>query len=96
MKELMEKLEQLKNEISNEDVVRKYLEAKKEIFNDKELISKIEEYNRSFSTKLKQEIMNSPSFLSYKEKETDVNVLILAINQKFKELNYTFDCRKED
>lgn len=94
MKELIEKLEQLKNEISNEDVVKHYLEAKKAIFNDAELISKIEEYHRCFSEKLKQEIMNSSSFLVYKEKEVDVNILILAINEKFKELECTFDCRK--
>lgn len=94
MEELIEKLEQLKEEISRDLVVIDYLEEKKKVLNDKELTSKIERYQQTRSDTLKKEIESSPSFLVYKEKETNVNLLILGINQKFKQLNPNFDCRR--
>lgn len=95
MEELIEKLEQLKEEISKEEVIVSYLEEKKKIFSDKEFISKVDKYKQYPSEQLKEEIEKSSSFLAYKEKETDVNLLIFAINHKFKELSQGFDCSKE-
>lgn len=95
MEELIEKLEQLEREISKEDVVVQYLKEKENIFNDISLISKIESYKQYPSEKVKEEIESSPSFLAYKEQETNVNLLILGINQKFKILRGEFDCKKE-
>jgi len=94
MEELIEKLEQLKEEISRDLVVVDYLKEKKKILNNKELISKIERYQQTKLDILKKEIESSPSFLAYKEKETNVNLLILGINQKFKQLNPSFNCRR--
>ena len=94
MEELIEKLEQLKEEISRDLVVVDYLKEKKKILNNKELISKIERYQQTKLDILKKEIESSPSFLEYKEKETNVNLLILGINQKFKQLNPSFNCRR--
>lgn len=94
MEELIEKMEQLKEEISKDPVVVDYLKEKKKIFNNKELISKIERYQQTKLDILKKEIESSPSFLAYKEKETNVNLLILGINQKFKQLNPSFNCRR--
>lgn len=87
-------MEQLKEEISKDPVVVDYLKEKKKIFNNKELISKIERYQQTKLDILKKEIESSPSFLAYKEKETNVNLLILGINQKFKQLNPSFNCRR--
>ena len=95
MEELIEKMEQLKEEISKDLVVVDYLKEKKKILNNKELISKIERYQQTKLDILKKEIESSPSFLAYKEKETNVNLLILGINQKFKILRGEFDCKKE-
>ena len=94
MEELIEKLEQLKEEISRDLVVVDNLKEKKKILNNKELISKIERYQQTKLDILKKEIESSPSFLAYKEKETNVNLLILGINQKFKQLNPSFNCRR--
>ena len=94
MEELIEKLEQLKEEISKDPFVVDYLKEKKKILNNKELISKIERYQQTKLDILKKEIESSPSFLAYKEKETNVNLLILGINQKFKQLNPSFNCRR--
>lgn len=87
-------MEQLKEEISKDPVVVDYLKEKKKILNNKELISKIERYQQTKLDILKKEIESSPSFLAYKEKETNVNLLILGINQKFKQLNPSFNCRR--
>lgn len=95
MEELIEKMEQLKEEISKDLVVVDYLKEKKKILNNKELISKIERYQQTKLDILKKEIESSPSFLAYKEQETNVNLLILGINQKFKILRGEFDCKKE-
>lgn len=95
MRELIEKLEQLKEEISKEEVIIQYVKEKKKIFSNNEIVSKIEQYKTYPSEKLKKEIENSPSFLVYKKKELDVNIFIFGINQKFKELNHKVDCRKE-
>ena len=46
MEELIEKMEQLKEEISKDPVVVDYLKEKKKILNNKELISKIERYQQ--------------------------------------------------
>ena len=56
MEELIEKLEQLKEEISRDLVVVDYLKEKKKILNNKELISKIERYQQTKLDILKKEI----------------------------------------
>lgn len=95
MEELIEKVEQLKKEISKTEEVILYLEEKKKIFSDEELILKIDKYRQCPSRRLKEEIEKSSSFLAYKEKETDVNLLIFMINQKFRELNQECSCKRE-
>lgn len=95
MNELIEKLEQLKNVIYQEDVIVSFLEEKRKVLSDLSLISKIEKYRETPSKVLKKEIEESPSFLAYKEKETEVNLFILGINQQFKKIHSEFDCRKD-
>lgn len=95
MNELIEKLEQLKKVIRQEDVIVSFLEQKKKTLSDSSLVSKIEKYQCEASDYLKKEIEQSPSFLAYKEKETEVNLFILEINQCFKAIRQEFGCRKE-
>lgn len=94
MNELIEKLEQLKDVIRQENVIVSFLEEKDKILSDSSLVSKIEQYREAPSESLKKEIEESPSFLMYKEKETEVNLFIFAINQRFKMISKV-DCRKE-
>lgn len=94
MRELIDKLEQLKKEIKKEQVIEDFLEEKEKVFQDKELILKIKEYKTHPSLVLKKEIESSPSFLAYKEKETRANLLIFSLNQKFKKLSLK-ECWKE-
>lgn len=94
MEELIEKLENLKKSIYDTKKVREYLQAKEVVFSDKLLIDKLKEYHESFDIKLKEEIMESPSFLAYKEKETAVNLLILEINQEFRKIKGNYRCKE--
>lgn len=94
MEELIEKLENLKKSIYDTKKVREYLQAKEVVFSDKLLIDKLKEYHESFDIKLKEEIMESPSFFAYKEKETEVNLLIFEINQEFKKIKSSYSCKE--
>ena len=92
MEELIEKLEQLKLAISKEKVVLDFLEAKNDALNDTLLMDDIKAYKRYPKESLKKEIIVSPSFLRYKEKENEVLFLILKINESFKVVNSSFGC----
>ena len=93
MEELIEKLEQLKKEISSLDIVEELHKRKDEVMNDSSLVEKIEEYKKHPEESLKKEIISSPSFLAYKEMETEIDLLILQINQEFKKIRKNYDCR---
>lgn len=93
MEELIEKLEQLKKEISSSDIVEELQKRKEEVMNDSSLVAKIEEYKKYPRESLKKEITSSPSFLAYKEMETEIDLLILQINQEFKKIRKSYDCR---
>ncbi len=94
MEELIEKLENLKKSVYDTQEVQEYLQAKKALFSDKLLIDKLEMYHENFDIKLKEEIIKSPSFLAYKEKETAVNLLILEINQEFRKIKGNYHCKE--
>lgn len=96
MKELDEKLDQLKKEISKTEIVLELQEKKEQILKDKELVEKIEKYHKVPSDELKDEIVASSSFLAYKESETKLNLMILDINQKLKQIKGENNCRKEE
>ena len=92
MNELIEKVDNLKQSISELDKIKEIKELNKEIIKDKELLKQIEEYNRTQDEKIKQEIVNNSLFKKYKALETDINVLILEINSKLKQINDKGKC----
>ena len=92
MNELIEKVENLKQSISELDKIKEIKELNKEIIKDKELLKLIEEYNRTQDEKLKKEIINNELFKKYKVLETDINVIILEINSKLKQINDKGKC----
>ena len=92
MNELIEKVDNLKQSISELDKIKEIKELNKEIIKDKELLKLIEEYNRTQDEKLKQEIINNELFKKYKVLETDINVIILEINSKLKQINDKGKC----
>lgn len=92
MNELIEKVENLKQSISELDKIKEIKELNKEIIKDKELLKLVEEYNLTQDEKLKKEIINNELFKKYKVLETDINVIILEINSKLKQINNKDKC----
>ena len=94
MNELIDKVEQLKRSIDDTKEVKELLRLNKKIMQDKDLLNKIKEYQVNPQESLKEEIVGHPLFLKYKEKETDLNVLILMINQELKKIKDKGTCHK--
>ena len=92
MNELIDKVEKLKESIADLDKVKEIKELNKEIIQDKELIKLIEEYNRTQDESIKKQIANTELFQKYKTLETDINVIILEINSKLKQINEKGKC----
>ncbi len=86
MEELIEKLEELKNIILEEDVVKRYLVAKDAVLQDDLVKDKILEYEKTKDDKLKEEIYQIPSFLAYKECENELLLEIMKMNSLFKKI----------
>lgn len=69
-----------RSEISFE--IKKSLE---DVYSDKELIEKINKYKETEDETLKKEIYNNEKFIHYKRLENELNLLILKLNNIFKE-----------
>lgn len=94
MEELIVKVDNLINEIDSTPLVRDIKKLNKEIKKDKELQSLLEEYRLTKNEKIKSKILDNCLFREYKLKETDLNILIMSINQKLKAINNERRCSK--
>ena len=90
MEELIAKIDNLINVLEKQDEVIEIRKVNEELKNDKELINLIERYKEDRS--LLKEIENNKLFQKYKEKETDLNILILKINKRLKEITNKGNC----
>ena len=94
MNELMELVDNLKKELDKKDDIIDIKKYNKIISCDKELLKDIEEYNKTMDSNIKNRIISNENFNLYKEKETNLNFLILEINSKLKKINIKKDCFK--
>lgn len=92
MEKLIEKTENLKIALDENSQVKKIRELNKKIMKDTELLRLIEKYNLTKNESIKQQIVKNELFREYKEAETNLNILILEINQQLKELNKKGKC----
>lgn len=92
MEELIEKVNKLKSSIDELDKIKLIKELNKEILKDKELLKLIEEYNKTQNEDTKKQILDNKLFQKYKLLETDINILILEINSKLKQINNKGKC----
>jgi len=92
MNELMELVDNLKKELDKKDEIIDIKKYNKIISCDKELLKDIEEYNKTMDINIKNRILSNENFNLYKEKETNLNFLILEINSKLKNINIKKDC----
>ncbi len=93
MNELIEEVEKLKEELNNTTQVKEIKDLNKKIRKEEELLKKIEEYNKNNNEELKKDIISNPIFKEYKNKETELNLLILELNQKLKVLKDKKGCQ---
>lgn len=92
MEKLIEKIENLKNELDKTPDIKKVKDLNEKIRKDKELLKLLEEYKNYPKEETKNKIQNNKLFKEYKESETDINILILQINKKLNEISNKGKC----
>ena len=85
MDELYHKIDLLKEELDHLSIFEEMERLEIEIRKKKELVEKIKKYNEYPSDKLRLDIYSYEEIKNYKEKETELNLLILNINKRIKE-----------
>lgn len=86
VEELYYYLDKVKKELDESSVMKEFIDAKNKVFENKELISLVEEYKKSYNSSLKEKIIDYKEFREYKICENEVNFLILSINKILKEI----------
>jgi cell fate (sporulation/competence/biofilm development) regulator YlbF (YheA/YmcA/DUF963 family) len=94
MEKLIEKTNELIDAIDKCPTVLEIKELNKELENNKELLNLIEDYKNTKNESIKEKIISNDFFRKYKEKETDINILIMSINQKLKKISNERSCNK--
>ena len=94
MEELINKTNNLIDSIDNSALVKEIKELNKKIQKDKKLLHLLEEYKLTKKEDIKNQIMENSLFKEYKLKETDLNILIMSINQKLKSISGKRSCNK--
>ena len=92
METLIEKVNELKESINKTQEVLEIKKLNNEIKNDKELLNLLEEYRIYPKEETKKKILDNSLFRKYKEKETDINILILKINKELKQITKKDKC----
>ena len=93
MKKLLEKLDNLQKELNQTDEVRKIKKLNHQLQKNTPLLKLLEEYHKYPNPKLKKQIINDSFFKEYKEAETNLNILILNINSKLKQITKKGSCK---
>lgn len=89
----MEKIDKLKEILDKEDSVIRIKELNKKVQQDSNLVDLLSKYHHTKDDKLKQEILNSSLFREYKKQEAELNLLILEINSKLKQITKKDKCQ---
>lgn len=92
MEELYEKIDYLKKALDKSDVIINIKQLTNKINNNQELISLIETYNYTHDERIKEQILSNEEFREYKHQETELNLLILEINQELKKITKKDKC----
>lgn len=92
MEELYEKVNNLKDVLNDNEIIKEIKKLNKEIINDKILLGLIEKYNYTKDERIKQQIISNDLFQKYKHQETELNLLILEINQELKKITKKDKC----
>lgn len=96
MNELIDKVKLLEEYIDNSDIVKELKSLTNDIYNDKELMSLIEEYKINNREDIKNKILSNDKYSRYKHLENEVNFMILNIRSKLKNLSDKKGCIKNE
>lgn len=92
MEELYEKIDNLKKTLDETSTIKEIKRLTKEISKNKELIELIEKYRYTQDERIKNQIISNEQFKEYKHQETELNFLILEINQELKKITKKDKC----
>lgn len=92
MEKLYEKLDNLKEVLNETETIIKLKEITEKVMQDKDLLKQIEDYNYTKDERIKDKILNNQTFREYKHQEAELNLLILEINSKLKEITKKDKC----
>ena len=92
MEKLYEKIDDLIKVLDEQSEVKEIRRLNERLKEDQELKDLINKYQTDKS--LLKEIENNKLFQEYKEKETDLNILILKINERLKEITKKESCQR--
>lgn len=76
----------LKDQLNQEKIIQEVKEAYQELKGQKTLIEKIKKYHQTEQEELRQELIQNPIIRKVKEKEGNLNYLILEINQNLEKI----------
>lgn len=94
MEELILKVNNLIDTIDNSDIVKAIKKYNDKVMKDEELLRLIEKYQETKDEEIKGKIMSNKLFEEYKLKESDLNIMIMSINQKLKAISKERSCSK--
>ena len=94
MEELYDKVNNLISKLDDNSLIKEIKDLTEKVSKDKDLMKLLEKYQLTKDEKVKKEIISNELFQEYKSKETDLNILIMAINQKLKTINNERSCQK--
>lgn len=94
MEELILKVNNLIDIIDNSDIVKAIKKYNDKVMKDEELLRLIEKYQETKDEEIKGKIMSNKLFEEYKLKESDLNIMIMSINQKLKAISKERSCSK--
>ena len=94
---MQDKVYKIIDDLENVDVVKRLKEVKKEILSNDKALSLIKKFNKSKElyekyndnksfTNSKKELMNNKLIKEYLELQNEINILILHINNRIKEI----------
>lgn len=86
MNDLYPLLWNLKEQLDQEPAVKDLIKAYQELKQEKILIEKIKKYHQTEKEEMKKELIQTPLIRSIKEKEGNLNYLILDINQNLEKI----------
>lgn len=86
MEQLLEKLNQVKDTLDKTEIIKNYKKIQKEILSNKEIIELIKQYEYTKDERIKEKVTNNDLYKKYKHEETEINILILEINNKLKDI----------